>query len=149
MIWWRGSSSSLYSMDSLPNIPLVGFGRMWSWMRSYAAYVVIAMASISLLVFPDVVCFDCEDKNGQALQSPNATIFFWWLVLAPLIAGTLSIRRAWLIPIGLTLAHLATQQLAGNTWWDVGNNEFPIFFLDLLIGFLLLGLGTFSNFSVK
>ena len=60
----------------------------------------------------------------------------------PLLCALLGARRAWLVPVGATIADLLTQHFAGVPWWDVWNNEWPaIVMVGLLMGFTSLAVG--------
>jgi hypothetical protein len=121
--------------------------RTASLIKGNASLIILAVATLSLVVFPVPVCFDCEPSYswGQTDQVAlrNAVIYLAWLLAAPFIAGLFRFRRAWLIPICLTASHIATQHLGGVPWWDVKANEGPmIFIVELPEGLVSLIAGT-------
>jgi hypothetical protein len=122
--------------------------------RNNAALIIIAAATISLVLFPVPMCFKCEGPNlyGQttAIANRNSLIFEVWLLGGPILAAAFGIKRAWLIPIGLTIADLATQHLGGVSWQDLKENEWPIILLfDLVAGFVSLTIGWFAYLGIE
>ena len=123
-------------------------------LRNNAALIIIAAATISLVLFPVPMCFKCEFPNpyGQtpAIANRNFLIFAVWLLGGPFLTTAFGLKRAWLIPIGLTIADLATQHLGGVDWWDLRENEWPIILLfDLTAGFLALTIGWFAYLGIE
>ncbi len=123
-------------------------------LRNNAALIIIAAATISLVLFPVPMCFKCEFPNpyGQttAIANRNFLIFAAWLLGGSFLAAAFGIKRAWLIPIGLTLADLATQHLGGVSWQDLKENEWPIILLvDLTAGFIALTIGWFACLGIE
>ena len=100
------------------------------------------------------MCFKCEGPNlyGQttAIANRNFLIFAVWLLGGPILAAAFGNKRAWLIPIGLTIADLATQHLGGVSWQDLKENEWPIILLfDLVAGFVSLTIGWFAYLGIE
>ena|SRR5579862_4673631 len=123
-------------------------------LQNNAALIIIAVAAISLVLFPVPRCFDCEgpNPNGQtpAIASRNFLIFAVWLLGGPFLTTAFGLKRAWLIPIGLTIADLATQHLGGVEWWSLKENEWPIILLfDLTAGFIALTIGWFAYLGIE
>jgi hypothetical protein len=123
-------------------------------LRNNAALVIIAAATLSLVLFPVPRCFDCEFPNpyGQtpAVADRNSLIFVVWLLGGTFLTAAFGIKRAWLIPIGLTIADLATQHLGGVEWWDLKENEWPIILLtDLWAGFFSLTFGWLAYLAIE
>jgi hypothetical protein len=123
-------------------------------LQNNEALIIIAVAAISLVLFPVPECFDCEFPNpyGQttAIAHRNFLIFAIWLLGGPFLAAAFGLKRAWLIPIGLPLADLATQHLGGVSWQDLKEIEWPIILLvDLTAGFFALMIGWFAYLGIE
>jgi hypothetical protein len=100
------------------------------------------------------MCFDCEFPNPYdqttVIANRNFLIFAVWLLGGSFLTAAFGLKRAWLIPIGLTLADLATQHLGGVSWQDLKENEWPFILLfDLVAGFVSLTIGWFAYLGIE
>ena len=97
--------------------------------RSHAAIVAPVVTLVALTIHPIPWCFDCEFPNPwghvDTTNGWDMVVLAWWLVIASALAGFLAIRRSCLVPIGIVLAHLATQRVGGVEWpslWNIGSS---------------------------
>jgi hypothetical protein len=105
---------------------------------------------IGLALFPIPWCVDCEFPNpygiDAAVLAHRASIFEIWSISAIFLSAFLKFKKFWLIPLGIMIADLMTQHLGGVTWQSLRDNEGPfIILIDLVAGFVLLGLGILSR----
>ena len=61
-----------------------------------------------------------------------------WFGVATITAGFLSVRKYWLVPVLITLAHVITQPRGGVALWSLRSNEGPTI---VLLGFVAGALG--------
>lgn len=107
-----------------------------------------------LAIHPIPECIACEYPRpwgrNDSTYAHASTLLVTWLVIASLAAGFGSIRRNWLVPASIVIAHLATQPIGGVPLWSLWSNEGPMILLlgaltggaGLLVGYLArLGLG--------
>ena len=108
------------------------------WLRCNAAVVIVILTLIILLFNPIPACVACEFANAwghdDAIVARDANLLTVWLLGASCLAGLLRLKRSWLVPVGITIADIATQHLGGVPWQSLRGNEGPML--------LILGLGT-------
>jgi vacuolar-type H+-ATPase subunit I/STV1 len=101
-----------------------------TFVQRNASFILVAAATISLACFPATLCFDCEPDytfgRPASLNDFGWDIFSFWLIAVSFAAGLLRLRFAWLLPLCVAIADVATQHLGGVPWWDVKNNEGPM-----------------------
>lgn len=108
--------------------------------------IMIAASSLCLALYPATICFDCEpDYTFGRPASRNDLgweILAFWLLAAPLGAGLFRLRFAWVLPVCVAIADIATQHLGGVPLWDLRANEGPVILaLTLIAGYTSLALG--------
>jgi hypothetical protein len=107
---------------------------------------VFLVTLVALALHPIPECVDCEfprpwGRNDIAYQHASEILTIWFVV-ATTIAGFFSIRKYWLVPVVITLAHASTQPLGGVPFWSLKPNEGPmIVLLGLGAGVLALAVG--------
>jgi hypothetical protein len=115
---------------------------------------VFLVTFIVLAIHPIPECVACEYPRpwgrDDAIYAQASTLLAAWLVVASLAAGAGSVRRNWLVPVSIVIAHLATQPIGGVPLWSLWSNEGPMILLlgsltgavGLLVGYLArLGVG--------
>jgi hypothetical protein len=66
----------------------------------------------------------------------------WWLVIASMVAGLLSLKRSWIVPVGIVCAHIVTQPFGGVSGVSLREIEGPVILvLGLLLGVVCLLVG--------
>ena len=113
---------------------LVAFAPLWVFVATFAV----------LVIHPVPECFNCEFPNpwgrDDAAYRVAVNILDAWLVGASAVAGFVSIRRNWLVPVAIMLADLLTQHVGGVPLWSLTQNEGPI----IVIAFVVLGTGSLA-----
>jgi len=130
-------------------------------MRSFAGRLatsvtlwVFLVTFVVLAVHPIPECVACEYPHAwgrnEATYGRDSVLIAAWLIIASFLAGFWSLRRNWLVPISIVIAHLATQPIGGVPFWSLWSNEGPMILLlgipsgaaSLLVGHLVrLGVG--------
>jgi hypothetical protein len=110
------------------------------WLKAPSVWIPL-LTFVVLVFHPLPICIDCEGDHPWGVSytaSPNDYVFFeiWFLALS-FAAGFFRLRSMLLMPVGLTLAYLATQHFGGVTWWSLRVNEGPV----ILIAGLFFGCG--------
>jgi hypothetical protein len=105
---------------------------------------VITLAALAAHPIPE--CFDCEFPNAWGRNDNayyiSAYLLDAWFVIASAAAGFISVKRNWLVPLGITAAHLFTQPLGGVALWSLKANEGPlIVIVGLIAGMVCLVFG--------
>jgi uncharacterized membrane protein len=98
---------------------------------------------MALAMHPTPWCVDCEYRNPWGHVSDRIDdVLAAWSLIAPFIAGLLSFRKGWLVPIFVVIATLITQPLGGVAWWSLRENEGPmIMIIGLPVCTFCFGLG--------
>jgi hypothetical protein len=90
---------------------------IYRWLLRNAAISVVVFVLIVLMFNPVPACFDCEFPNAwghdDAIVASDSTVFMVWFFGASCMAGLLRWKRSWLVPVGITVADIATQHLGG------------------------------------
>jgi len=113
---------------------------------------VFLVTLVVLAIHPIPECVDCEFPRpwgrDDVVYQRDAAILSLWFVVATITAGFFSIRKYWLVPILITLAHVITQPLGGVALWSLRSNEGPMIVLfGLGAGALGLSVGALARFS--
>jgi hypothetical protein len=103
------------------------------WWRNNATIIVVVATLLVLAIHPIAECVKCEFPNpwgrDDAAYLRDVRVFDAWLVVASFLAGLLGLRRSWLVPIGITMADIATQPIGGVSFFSLVNNEGPMMLL--------------------
>ena len=94
---------------------------------------------IFLVIHPIPECVDCEYSNpwgrNDAVYLRDSHLLDLWLILASFYAALNSLKRSWLVPLGIVFSHAATQFRGGVTWASFSGNEGPaILIMGLFVG---------------
>jgi hypothetical protein len=115
----------------------------------------VFVLTISVLaVHPIPECIACEGprpwgRDDVAYLHASAILYVWFLV-ASITAGFCSVRKYWLVPVSIVLAHLITQPLGGVEWWSLEGNEGPtILLVGCVAGASSLVVGSLIRFAVN
>jgi hypothetical protein len=108
-------------------------------LRQSAAILIGVLTLIVLTIHPIPECVDCEYPNpwgrNDAVYLRDSNLLDLWLILASFYAGLSSLKRSWLVPLGIVFAHAATQFRGGVTWASFSGNEGPvILIMGLFVG---------------
>ena len=124
---------------------------VFRWLNHNGAVLIVILTLIILIFNPIPACFDCEFPNAwghdDAIVARDANALTVWFLGTSCLAGLLRWKRSWLVPVGITIADIATQHLGGVAWWSLRDNEGPVLLiLGLVSGafLLLLGIGVRS-----
>jgi hypothetical protein len=107
-----------------------------------------------LAIHPVPECIACEGsrpwgRDDIAYLHASVALDVWFLAVS-IAAGFCSVRKYWLVPITVVLAHLITQPLGGVPLWSLWSNEGPvILLLGCVAGAGSLFLGTLIRFMVN
>jgi hypothetical protein len=120
--------------------------------KRYASVGIVLVTAVALIYFPVPWCFDCEGFGwgivSDAVVDQRQTVLTCWLVSMSFLAGLFTIKRPWLVPFGVVVAHILTQHLGGVAWWSVRGNEGPvIFFIGMPVSFFALVMGCSCRFA--
>jgi hypothetical protein len=135
---------------------MIRTARMRPFARRVATNValwVFLLTFIVLAVHPIPECVACEysrpwGRNDSA-YSLGSTLLSAWLIIASFVAGFRSVKRNWLVPVSIVMAHLVTQPIAGVALWSLWSNEGPmIVVLGALTGAVSLFLGYFVRIGI-
>src|SRR5215831_6599223 len=112
---------------------------------------VFVVTLVLLAIHPIPECIDCEFPHpwgrDDVAYRHAADILNVWFVVATITAGFFSVRKYWLVPFLITLAHVITQPLGGVSLWSLRSNEGPtIVLLGLVAGALGLWVGAIVRF---
>jgi len=103
---------------------------------------VFLVTLVVLATHPIPECIDCEFPRPWGRDDVAyyyaSDILSVWFVVATITAGFLSVRKYWLVPVLITLAHVITQPLGGVALWSLRSNEGPTI---VLLGFVAGALG--------
>jgi hypothetical protein len=98
-----------------------------------SAVWVFFLTFIVLAMHPIPECVACEYPHpwgrNDATYSRDSLLIAVWLILASLLAGFWGIKRNWLVPISIIVAHLLTQPIGGVPFWSLWANEGPMILL--------------------
>ena len=121
---------------------------MRSKLICHGAFLMSVVTVAALVAYPLPFCIDCEYPNPWGHQSVKAEgPVYFWLLIAPFVAGALPIKNGWLVPIVVVVALLATQPLGGVAWWSLRANEGPfIIILGLPVTALCFGFGFVTRY---
>lgn len=85
---------------------------VFRWLNHYAAVLIVVLTLIVLIFNPIPACVDCEFPNAwghdDAIVARDATVLTVWLLCASFLAGLLRWKMSWLVPVGITIADIAT-----------------------------------------
>jgi hypothetical protein len=88
---------------------------------------------IVLAIHPIPECVACEYPHpwgrNEAAYSRDSVLIAAWLIVASLLAGFWGIKKNWLVPISIIVAHLITQPIGGVPLWSLWSNEGPMILL--------------------
>ena len=108
------------------------------------------MTFIALAIHPIPECIECEYARpwgrNDATYAQASTLLAAWLIIASFVAGFWSVKRNWLVPVSIVIAHLATQPIGGVAFWSLLSNEGPMI---LLIGALTGSASLFVGYCVR
>ena len=100
--------------------------------KSPVLWVFVATLAV-LAIHPIPECIACEYARpwgrNDAAYAHASVILNVWLVVASLTAGFCSLRKYWLVPIAIVVAHLITQPIGGVALWSLWSNEGPMIVL--------------------
>jgi hypothetical protein len=125
----------------------------YSLYRSPALWVFLVTFTV-LAMHPIPECIDCEfprpwGRDDLAYLHASAILDVWF-VLASITAGFCSVRKHWLVPVSVILAHLITQPLGGVALWSLRSNEATVIvFLGCVVGAVGLLMGASIRFLVN
>jgi|CZKD01.1.fsa_nt_gi hypothetical protein len=125
----------------------------YSLYRSPALWVFLVTFTV-LAIHPIPECIDCEfprpwGRDDLAYLHVSGILDVWFVV-ASITAGFCSIRKYWLVPVSIVLAHLMTQPLGGVALWSLWSNEAPVIvLLGCVAGAAGLLVGASIRFLVK
>jgi hypothetical protein len=117
--------------------------------RSPALWVFLVTCTV-LTIHPIPECIDCEGprpwgRDDLAYLHASAILDVWFVV-ASITAGFCSIRKYWLVPVSIILAHLITQPLGGVALWSLWSNEAPVI---ALLGCVAGAVGLLVGASIR
>lgn len=112
---------------------------------------VFLVTLVVLAIHPIPECIDCEFPRpwgrDDVVYRHAADVLTVWFVVATITAGFFSVRKYWLVPVLITLAHLITQLLGGVALWSLRENEGPtIVLLGFAAGAIALLVGAIMRF---
>jgi hypothetical protein len=103
---------------------------LYRWVLCNAAVSSVVFTLIVLIFNPIPACVDCEFPNAwghnDAIVGHDSVVFMVWFLGASCMAGLLRWKRSWIVPVGITIADIATQHLGGVPWWSLKDNEGPV-----------------------
>jgi hypothetical protein len=113
----------------------------------YGAAMLSVITIVALIVCPLPFCIDCEYPSPWDHVSVKGEIAVWyWLLIAPFLAGAFPIKKGWLVPFGVVIALIATQPLGGVALWSLRENEGPfILLLGLPVTAVCFGVGRMTR----
>jgi hypothetical protein len=86
-----------------------------------------ALKAVVLTIHAIPECVDCEDPNpwgrNDAVYLRDSNLLDFWLILASFYAALNSLKRSWLVPLGIVFAPAATQFGGGVTSASFSGNE--------------------------
>lgn len=108
---------------------------------------------IVLAIHPIPECVACEYSRpwgrNDAMYNQASTLLAAWLIVASFLAGFWSVRKNWLVPVSIVIAHLATQPISGVALWSLWSNEGPmILLLGTLTGAASLFIGSLVRLGI-
>ena len=113
----------------------------WTVRRLFTspAVWVFAVTFTVLAIHPLPECVACEYARPwgrtEAAYVEGSSLLTAWLIGASLAAGFWNLRKNWLVPFSIVIAHLATQSIGGVPFWSLWSNEGPVILaLGLLVG---------------
>ena len=93
------------------------------------------LAVLAIRPIPECVACDFPHAWGRddiAYLHASAVLDAWFVV-ASITAGLCSVRKYWLVPVLIVLAHLITQPLGRVPLWSLRSNEGPVI---VILGFV-------------
>jgi len=92
------------------------------WLKMPSFWIPLLTLAL-LALHPLPICFDCEGNDpwgtGYVPSDTSYDLFAIWFVSLSFAAGAFRMKKGWLLPIGLTIADLATQHLGA---WKGGRS---------------------------
>jgi hypothetical protein len=115
---------------------------------------VFAITVVALAIHPIPECFDCEGPNpwgrDDLVYATSVKLLDAWLIGGSAVAGFLSIRRNWLVPMAITFADLLTQPIGGVPLWSLTRNEGPLIVIaGMMVGTVSLFIGWGVRFALN